>query len=130
MPLAYSTILRATRNRLSWSGFPFRRSPCASAFASTSRRSRYGGLGASEVELKRMYLRPRLRGRGVGRKLLQTALAWAREHAIGRIALDTSERMQAAQHLYEAHGFVRVDGDAPRQGQPRLLYELRLSEPT
>jgi molybdenum cofactor guanylyltransferase len=87
-------------------------------------------IGPRAVELKRMYLRPRLRGRGVGRKLLQTALAWAREHAVERIALDTSERMEAAQHLYEAHGFVRVDGDAPRQGQPRLLYELRLSEPT
>jgi molybdopterin-guanine dinucleotide biosynthesis protein A/predicted GNAT family acetyltransferase len=83
-------------------------------------------LGPRQVELKRMYLRPQLRGRGVGRKLLQMALAWAREHRIERISLDTTERMQAARHLYEAHGFVRVDGDAPRQGQSRLLYELRL----
>jgi molybdopterin-guanine dinucleotide biosynthesis protein A len=83
-------------------------------------------LGPREVELKRMYLRPRLRGRGVGRKLLQIALAWAREHGIERVALDTTERMEAARHLYEAHGFVRVAGDAPRQGQSRLLYELRL----
>ena len=34
--------------------------------------------------------------------------------------------MVAAQHLYEAHGFVRVPGDDPRQGQCRLLSELRL----
>jgi hypothetical protein len=34
--------------------------------------------------------------------------------------------MRAAQRLYEANGFVRVPGDAPRQGQCRLLYELRL----
>jgi len=83
-------------------------------------------LGASEVELKRMYLRPRLRGRGVGRKLLQMAIAWAREHRIERIALDTTQEMQAARRLYEANGFTRVDGVAPRQGQRRLLYELRL----
>jgi putative acetyltransferase len=73
-----------------------------------------------------MYLRPTLRGRGVGRKLLRMALAWAREHRISRITLDTTERMVPARHLYEAHGFVQVDGAAPRQGQSRLLYELRL----
>jgi molybdopterin-guanine dinucleotide biosynthesis protein A len=83
-------------------------------------------VGVSEVELKRMYLRARLRGHGVGRKLLEMALAWAREHRIERIVLDTTEEMQAARHLYEAYGFVRVDGDAPRQGRPRLLYELRV----
>jgi molybdenum cofactor guanylyltransferase len=83
-------------------------------------------IGARQVELKRMYLRARLRGRGVGRKLLQMAVAWAREHRIERIVLDTTEEMRAARRLYEAHGFVRSDGAAPRQGQTRLLYELRL----
>jgi molybdopterin-guanine dinucleotide biosynthesis protein A len=78
------------------------------------------------VELKRMYLRQALRGRGVGRKLLRMAIAWAREHGIERIILDTTERMAAARHLYERHGFTPLDGDAPRQGQSRLLYELRL----
>jgi hypothetical protein len=42
------------------------------------------------------------------------------------IRLDTTERMEAARRLYEAYGFVRVPGDAPRQGQSRLLYELTL----
>lgn len=83
-------------------------------------------IGPRELELKRMYLRARLRGRGVGRKLLQTAIAWARGHGVARITLDTTETMAAARHLYETHGFVRLDGDAPRQGQSRLLYELRL----
>jgi molybdopterin-guanine dinucleotide biosynthesis protein A/GNAT superfamily N-acetyltransferase len=83
-------------------------------------------LGPHELELKRMYLRPDLRGRGVGRRLLETALGWARERDIRTIGLDTTERMEAARHLYERYGFVRVPGDAPRQGQRRLLYELRL----
>jgi GNAT superfamily N-acetyltransferase len=84
-------------------------------------------LGDGAVELKRMYLRPDQRGRGLGRELLGVALAWAREHGMHRVRLDTSERMAAAQRLYEAHGFVRVPGSAPRQGQCRLLYELRLA---
>jgi molybdopterin-guanine dinucleotide biosynthesis protein A len=83
-------------------------------------------LGPAEVELKRMYLRPAERGHGIGRRLLDMALIWAREHRIGTIKLDTTERMEAARHLYEAYGFARVPGQAPRQGQQRLLYELRL----
>jgi GNAT superfamily N-acetyltransferase len=83
-------------------------------------------LGRDEVELKRMYLREQLRGQGLGRRLLDVALGWARANGIRTIKLDTTERMEAARHLYEAYGFVRVPGDAPRQGQARLLYELRL----
>ena len=83
-------------------------------------------LGAGELELKRMYLRTSQRGRGLGRQLLQTALDWARANGATVVKLDTSERMETAQRLYEAYGFQRVPGDAPRQGQQRLLYELRL----
>jgi GNAT superfamily N-acetyltransferase len=83
-------------------------------------------LGDGAVELKRMYLRPEARGRGLGKQLLGVALDWARSHEKRAVRLDTSERMVAAQRLYEAHGFRRVAGDAPRQGQCRLLYELRL----
>ena len=83
-------------------------------------------LGDGAVELKRMYLRPEQRGRGLGKELLALALAWAHDHDMSVVRLDTSERMVAAQRLYEAHGFARVAGSAPRQGQCRLLYELRL----
>jgi GNAT superfamily N-acetyltransferase len=84
-------------------------------------------LDDGEVQLKRMYLRPSMRGRGLGRELLGVALDWARAHGKRVVRLDTSERMLAAQRLYEANGFVRVPGEAPRQGQCRLLYELRLT---
>jgi GNAT superfamily N-acetyltransferase len=83
-------------------------------------------LGDSALELKRMYLRPDARGYGLGKRLLATALGYARESGAQVVRLDTSERMETARHLYEAHGFVRVPGFAPRQGQQRLLYELRL----
>ena len=83
-------------------------------------------LGNGALELKRMYLRPDQRGRGLGKQLLALALEWARANDMRVVRLDTSERMVAAQRLYEAHGFERIAGDAPRQGQCRLLYELRL----
>jgi GNAT superfamily N-acetyltransferase len=83
-------------------------------------------LGGNELELKRMYLRASQRGHGLGKRLLTTALDWARANGATVIKLDTSERMEMAQRLYEAYGFQRVPGEAPRQGQRRLLYELRL----
>jgi GNAT superfamily N-acetyltransferase len=83
-------------------------------------------LADGALELKRMYLRPEVRGRGLGKRLLATALDHARAAGTHVVRLDTSERMETARHLYEAHGFARVPGYAPRQGQQRLLYELRL----
>jgi molybdopterin-guanine dinucleotide biosynthesis protein A len=83
-------------------------------------------LGGDVYELKRMYLRSAHRGRGVGKCLLATALDWARAKHARVVRLDTTERMVAARHLYESAGFVRVPGESPRQGQQRLLYELRL----
>lgn len=79
--------------------------------------------------LKRMYLDPSQRSRGIGKRLLATALDWARANGAEVVSLDTTERMVAARGLYEAAGFVQVPGESPRQGQRRLLYELRLGSP-
>src|SRR5947207_2816796 len=50
-------------------------------------------LGDNAVELKRMYLRPDQRGRGLGKRLLGLALDWARANGMRSVRLDTSERM-------------------------------------
>ena len=83
-------------------------------------------VGDDVLELKRMYLRPSQRGRGLGKRLLATALDWARANGAAAIRLDTTEEMVAARYVYEANGFRRIPGEAPRQGQQRLLYELKL----
>jgi molybdopterin-guanine dinucleotide biosynthesis protein A/GNAT superfamily N-acetyltransferase len=83
-------------------------------------------LEPGRLELKRMYLRGEARGRGTGRRLLETALARGRAVGAHTIALDTTERMHAARALYESYGFVLVSAAVPRQGQARLLYELEL----
>lgn len=61
------------------------------------------------LELRKMYLRPAARGRGLGRALLETAVAWARARGAAKIVLDTTERMERAIAFYEANGFVRDD---------------------
>ena len=87
-------------------------------------------LGDRAYKLKRMYLRPAHRGHGLGRRLLATALDWARANDARVVRLDTAEGMVAARRLYESAGFVQLpDPEIPRQGQQRLAYELRLRTP-
>ena len=56
-----------------------------------------------------MYLSPAARGRGVGVRLLDEAVAFARAEGGQRMVLDTVEAMTRAIAFYEAHGFVRDD---------------------
>jgi putative acetyltransferase len=62
-------------------------------------------LGPKEGELKRLFMLPGARGRGVGRSLLETALGAARAAGFRSIRLDTLPGMEAAQALYAALGF-------------------------
>jgi GNAT superfamily N-acetyltransferase len=70
-----------------------------------------GGLKpASEeiAEIKRMYVRPSARGRGVGRKLLDRLLDDAREVGFRLVRLESATFMREAQALYRSVGFELV----------------------
>ena len=60
---------------------------------------------AGSVELRKMYLRPEFRNRGLGRLLLAHAVSAARELGFRRMTLETATVLQAAVRLYERHGF-------------------------
>lgn len=60
--------------------------------------------------LRKMYLDPAYRGRGLGAMLLRRAIDFAERSGLERIELDTVQNMTAAILLYEAHGFVRASG--------------------
>lgn len=67
-------------------------------------------LTGSAAELKRMYLRPWARGRGLGRALLGEAVAVAVDLGFGDLLLQTHpDAMPAAHHLYRGHGFVPAE---------------------
>lgn len=72
-----------------------------------------GGLypiGDGAVELRKMYFRPELRGKGLGRRLLDDLIAEARRLAFGRIELETASNLSTAIALYRRAGFIETQG--------------------
>ena len=67
-----------------------------------------GGGPASTAEIKRMYVTPEARGRGVARAILDRLEATARDVGYARVLLETGNRQLAAIRLYERAGYERV----------------------
>ena len=68
-----------------------------------------GGLrrsGDGVAELKRVFVRPAGRGRGLGAAITRRLIEDARRFGYRRVRLDTMPFMHAAQALYESLGFV------------------------
>ena len=65
-------------------------------------------LDESTGELKRMYVDPSVRGRGIGRALVTSLEHEARRLGISKVVLETGTRLAAAIGLYEAMGYVRI----------------------
>lgn len=59
-------------------------------------------------ELSKMAVSPHLRGRGIGRRLLQHAIAQARRIGAKSLFLGSNTRLKNAVHLYESVGFRHV----------------------
>jgi GNAT superfamily N-acetyltransferase len=62
-------------------------------------------LDGRTAELKRMYVSPSVRGRGLGRRLVAALEAEARALGVRRLVLETGVRQDAALALYRATGF-------------------------
>jgi putative acetyltransferase len=72
-----------------------------------------GSIGVDRVdehtaEIHRLYVDPGLRGRGLGRTLVQTALEWARAQRLPRMVLWSDTRFTNSHRLYERMGFTRL----------------------
>ena len=65
-------------------------------------------LTDSIAEVKRMYVRPQVRNRGVGRAMLNRLLEEARQAGYERIRLDSARFMTEAHKLYRSAGFREI----------------------
>jgi GNAT superfamily N-acetyltransferase len=66
-------------------------------------------IGEGTAEIKRMYVRPEHRGKGLGRALLEALILEARQAGYARIRLDSVRFMREAQALYTAQGFQPIE---------------------
>jgi len=62
-------------------------------------------LDAETCELRKMYTLPSVRGRGLGRALLDFACDTARAWGCRRMVLETASVLTEAVHLYQRYGF-------------------------
>ncbi len=74
-------------------------------------------------EIKRMYVRPQFRGKGIGKALLQELLNNAEEFKFSTIRLDSGAFMKDAQRLYRKFGFVEIE-EYPQSEIPSDLRHL------
>jgi GNAT superfamily N-acetyltransferase len=83
-------------------------------------------VGADACELKRMYVRPTERGRGIGAALCEGVFDAARRIGYRRICLDSDPRLDSALRLYARLGFRSVArfNDDPDEGTVYLGREL------
>jgi len=83
--------------------------------------------GVEYAELKRMYVRPRFRGLGLGQRMLERLAAHAREHGVELLRLETGIHQAEAIKLYEAFGFRRRSPFGSYREDPlSLFYEKRI----
>jgi ribosomal protein S18 acetylase RimI-like enzyme len=78
------------------------------------------------AEIKRMYVRPMSRGRGIARELAERAIVEARAVGYDRVRLGTLTTMLAAQKLYASLGFRPIAPYRAVEFGDTLFYELEI----
>lgn len=80
------------------------------------------------ASIRLLAVRPRCRGRGVGRSLMEECVLRCHEQGVATIGLHTSELMDVARRMYERIGFRRVPefDFRPAPGVVLMAYRLDL----
>ncbi len=60
-------------------------------------------------ELSKMAVTDGLQGLGIGKKLVEHCLAFAKERNIQKLILYSNRKLEPAIHLYKKHGFVEIE---------------------
>jgi GNAT superfamily N-acetyltransferase len=84
-------------------------------------------LESATAEVKRMYVTPGARGRGVSRQILQALELTAQDLGYIYIRLETGLKQSEAIRLYESSGYIRVDCYGRHVGDPMsVCFQKRL----
>ena len=83
-------------------------------------------LHQTVCEMKRLFVRPAYRGRGLGRALAEQVVSEARSIGFAAMRLDTLPHMHGAIRLYESLGFVRRPAYYDTPLTETVFFELKL----
>ncbi|MBI3707799.1 MAG: GNAT family N-acetyltransferase [Proteobacteria bacterium] len=83
-------------------------------------------LAGRSCEIKRLFVRPAARGRGLGRALVERALGEADTAGYRTVRLETHETMDAAIALYRGLGFREISSYAGREDARIISFERPL----
>lgn len=74
------------------------------------------GLPADTCELVKMYLAPAARGTGLGRKMIEESLAFAKDYGYKNVYLETMPELKQALNVYAKFGFEYLKGRMGNSG--------------
>ncbi len=74
------------------------------------------GLPANTCELVKMYLLPQVRGIGLGRKIIEACIDFARQNGYRNIYIETMPELKKAMETYEKFGFRYLNGPLGNTG--------------
>lgn len=74
------------------------------------------GLPVDTCELVKMYLLPEVRGIGLGRKIIEACIAFAKEASYKNIYIESMPELKQALKTYEKFGFIYLDGPIGNTG--------------
>ena len=85
-------------------------------------------FGTDYGEIKRMYMRPAFRGRGLARAMLEHLASYSQSHGVSLLRLETGIHQHEAIGLYERAGFMRIPPFGEYHEDPlSLFFEKRIS---
>jgi ribosomal protein S18 acetylase RimI-like enzyme len=84
-------------------------------------------LPSHEAHIRMLGVHPAAQGRGIGKALMDETIRLARERGKTLMTLHTTERMTAAQGMYEAMGFRRLPDWRVSEDFVLLTYALSLA---
>ncbi len=87
---------------------------------------RFGPARDRTCEMKRLYVRPEARGKGVGKRIAEALIEEAIRMGYSTMVLDTLERLIPAISLYRSLGFVRTGAYYHNPLQEVLYWKLDL----